>query len=175
MKDTAEKRAARIQLLLIDVDGVLTDGRIVYGPGETEWKFFDVKDGHGIKLTQRAGIQVGIISGRKSDVVERRARELGIQMVFQGQRDKVVALSQIIEDKGISEEHIAFIGDDIIDIPVMKRVGFAASVGDAVQEVKEVAHYVSGKPGGRGAVRDVIEYILRSGGLWEGVTGKYFE
>lgn len=174
-KEQGRERAERVELLLIDVDGVLTDGRIVYGPDRTEWKFFDVKDGHGIKLIQRAGIDVGIITGRRSEVVARRSQELGIEILYQGQFDKVQALTEIIEKTGVEREKIAYIGDDIVDIPVMKRVGFAATVQDAVQEVKDVAHYVAQKPGGRGAVREIIEYIMKNKDLWDTVMAKYLK
>lgn len=179
MSDSAGKdileRTNKIELFLMDVDGVLTDGRIVYGPGRSEWKFFDVKDGHGIKLIQRAGLTVGIITGRKSDVVARRSSELGIEFVFQGEHDKTVALGKIMERTGFGWEEIAYVGDDIVDIPVLTRVGFAATVQDAAQEVKDVAHYVSTKPGGRGAVRDIIEFILKNKGLWDSLMERYRE
>ncbi|MDH3257854.1 MAG: HAD-IIIA family hydrolase [Deltaproteobacteria bacterium] len=174
-REKSKEMTKQIELFLMDVDGVLTDGRIVYGPGKSEWKFFDVKDGHGIKLMQRAGIRVGIITGRKSDVVARRSSELGIEFVFQGQFDKIAALSKIMKKTGFGWEKIAYVGDDIVDIPVLRRVGFAATVQDAVQEVKEVAHYVSQKPGGRGAIREIIEYILKNKGLWDTLVSKYFE
>lgn len=174
-REQSKEMTKQIELFLMDVDGVLTDGRIVYGPGKSEWKFFDVKDGHGIKLMQRAGIRVGIITGRRSDVVARRSSELGVEFVFQGQFDKTEALSKIMKKTGFGWEKIAYVGDDIVDIPVMRRVGFAATVQDAVQEVKEVAHYVSQKPGGRGAIREIIEYILKNRGLWDTLVSKYFE
>lgn len=174
-QETARERATRVELLLVDVDGVLTDGKIVYGPDRAEWKFFDVKDGHGIKLIQRAGIEVGIITGRKSDIVARRSGELGIEILYQGQFDKVAALWEIMEKTGMEREKIAYVGDDIVDIPVMKQVGFAATVQDAVQEVKDVAHYVAERDGGRGAVREIIEYILKNKGLWATVMSKYLK
>jgi 3-deoxy-D-manno-octulosonate 8-phosphate phosphatase (KDO 8-P phosphatase) len=174
-QETSGERAKRVELLILDVDGVLTDGRIVYGPDKSEWKFFDVKDGHGIKLIQRAGIEVGIITGRQSDIVGRRSKELGIEFVYQGQFDKVAALSDIIEKTGVAWEKIAYVGDDIVDIPVMKRVGFAATVHDSVQEVKDVAHYVAHKSGGRGAVREIIEFIMKNKDLWSTIMAKYLK
>jgi len=168
-----EERAKCVKLLLLDVDGVLTDGRIVYSSSGDELKFFDVKDGHGIKLIQKAGITVGIITGRTSEVVRRRAEELGITLLYQGRFEKTAVLDEIVEKTGIDKEHIAYVGDDLVDIPVMKRVGFSASVSDAVTGVREAAHYVSSFPGGRGAVRDIVEYILQNKGLWNSVTEKY--
>ncbi len=170
---TPEERAKGVKLLLLDVDGVLTDGRIVYSSSGNELKFFDVKDGHGIKLIQRAGIMVGIITGRTSEIVRRRAEELGITLLYQGRFEKSAVLAEIVNKTGIIKEHIAFVGDDLVDIPVLKRVGFGASVSDAVTDVKEVAHYVSSFPGGRGAVRDIVEFILRNKGLWNSVIEKY--
>ncbi len=175
MKTELAERVKSLRLLLLDVDGVLTDGRIVYSSSGEELKFFDVRDGHGIKLLQRAGFKVGIITGRSSQVVERRAKELGIDIVYQGQFDKVKALEEILRDTGFSLEQVGYVGDDIVDVPVMRRVGFAAAVGDAVEEVKENAHYVSSRPGGRGAVREIVELILKASGLWEKVTSRYFE
>jgi 3-deoxy-D-manno-octulosonate 8-phosphate phosphatase (KDO 8-P phosphatase) len=165
--------AMKVKLLLLDVDGVLTDGRIIFSDGGLETKCFDVKDGHAIKLSQRAGIQVGIITGRTSDVVARRAEELGIELLYQGRFDKVSALDEIVELTGIGNEGIAYVGDDIVDVPIMSRVGFSAAVGDAVPEAKENALYVASRPGGRGAVREIIEFILKNQGLWSDVTVKY--
>lgn len=162
-----------MKLLLLDVDGVLTDGRIIYTSSGDELKFFDVRDGHGIKLLQRAGVKVGIITGRSSDLVARRASELGIEVVYQGQFNKVEALEEILADTGLSPEDVGYVGDDVVDLPVMRRVGFAASVADAHDLVKEAAHYVSPLPGGRGAVRDIVEFILRASGKWETVMSRY--
>lgn len=168
-----KEKAKKVEIFLLDVDGVLTDGRIVYGPSDMELKFFDVKDGHGIKLLQRAGVKVGIITGRSSSVVSRRASELGIEMVYQSQHDKVLALEKILQETGSLAENVAYVGDDIVDVPIMRRVGFSASVSDAVKEAREVADYVSRSPGGRGAVREIIELILRHKGEWEKITEKY--
>lgn len=173
--ESSAERAKKIELFLMDVDGVLTDGRIVYGPDGSEFKFFDVKDGHGIKLIQRTGIKVGIITGRSSELVARRSRELGIDLVYQGQFDKIKTLSKVMGETGIEEEKIAYVGDDIVDLPVMKRVGFAATVQDAVQEVKDVAHFIAKRSGGRGAIREIIEYILKNKGLWDKVIAKYLD
>lgn len=168
-------RLKNIKLLLLDVDGVLTDGRIIFDSNGIESKFFNVKDGHGIKLVQRAGIEVGIVSGRSSQVVANRAAELGIDRVFQGSLDKLSVYRQILEDTGLDDARIAFMGDDIIDIPVMRRVGFAAAPADAVEEVLPHAHFVAKNRGGWGAVRELCDLILKAQGAWETVTAKYFQ
>src|ERR1039458_5849717 len=124
-RNRLKERLKNIKLLLLDVDGVMTDGRIIFDSNGVESKFFNVKDGHGIKLLQRAGIEVGIISGRKSEVVANRAAELGITRVFQGSLDKFSVYSEILRDTGLDDSRIAFMGDDVIDIPVLMRVGFA--------------------------------------------------
>jgi len=163
-----------LRLLLLDVDGVLTDGRIVFDSNGVETKAFDVKDGHGLKLLQRAGLKVGIITGRSSEVVSRRAAELEIDIVYQGVKDKLVPYEELLRSLNLSDEQVAYVGDDIVDLPVMRRVGFAATVADAVDEVFPFAHYVSRRPGGRGAVREICDHILRNSGRWEEVTRRYF-
>ncbi len=166
---------AKIKLLLLDVDGVMTDGRITYDSDGAETKSFDVKDGYGLKLLQRAGIEVGIITGRQSAVVTRRAEELGIELVYQGAKDKLVPFQEILELRGLSPEQVAYVGDDVIDLPVMRRVGFSATVADAVEEVKPFADLVTARAGGRGAVREVCDFLLKKTGLWAVVTNRYFE
>lgn len=163
-----------IRLLLLDVDGVLTDGRIVYGSDGLELKAFDVKDGHGLKLLQRAGIAVGIITGRKSDVVERRAAELEVAYLYQGAKDKLVPYAEILRLSGLNDAQVAYMGDDLIDLPILRRVGFSASVSDAHDEVKSRVDYVTVRPGGRGAVREVCDHLLRGSGRWDEVTSRYF-
>ncbi len=169
-----QERLRPISLLLLDVDGVLTDGRIVYDNHGAETKAFDVKDGHGIKLLQRAGIHVGIITGRQSRVVEVRAAELGITTVYQGVKDKLVPYLEILGERGLTDEQVAYMGDDVVDLPVLQRVGFAAAVADAVDDIKPLVHYVCGRRGGRGAVREVCDLILKEGGHWSEVTSRYF-
>jgi len=171
--DAAEK-AKNIRLFLVDVDGVLTDGGIVYDVDGREIKRFHVRDGHGIKMLQRAGVEVGIITGRTSEVVAVRAKELGISIVLQGAADKVAAWKEIISGKGISPLETAYVGDDIVDVPLMRRVGFAASVADAESYVREAADFVSARSGGQGAVREIIEFVMRSSGAWEKVAARYF-
>ncbi len=169
-----KERLAHIRLLLLDVDGVLTDGRIIFDSNGVESKFFNVKDGHGIKMLQRAGIEVGIISGRKSQVVANRAAELGISRVRQGALDKLSPYRDILAETGFTDQQVAFMGDDIIDIPVLRRVGFAAAPADAVTEVIPFAHFIARNCGGWGAVREVCDLILHSQGRWEELTERYF-
>ncbi len=171
--DAAEK-AKKVRLFLVDVDGVLTDGGIVYDGGGREIKRFHVRDGHGIKMLQRAGVEVGIITGRTSEVVALRARELGISLVRQGAWDKVDAWREILAEKGFLPAETAYVGDDIVDVPLMRQVGFAAAVADAESYVREAADFVSTRPGGQGAVREIIEFVLRSSGAWEKIASKYF-
>lgn len=153
-------RCRKIRLLLLDVDGVLTDGRLYYGPNGEEQKTFHVRDGYGIKLWHDAGFRSGIISGRNSDLVSRRAAELNMSFVYQGNDDKISALDEITAAAGVSADEVSFVGDDDLDIPVLEKVGLAIAVADAVGAVRESAHYVTKTPGGRGAVREVVEMLL---------------
>ena len=166
---------SKIKLLLLDVDGVMTDGRIIYGSDGSETKAFDVKDGHGLKLLQRAGIRVGIITGRQSEIVSRRAAELGIELVYQGAKDKSLPFNEIMQKLNLSPVEIAYVGDDIVDLPVMRKVGFAATVADAADDVKPFADMVTKRPGGRGAVREICDFLLKESGRWPAVTRHYFE
>jgi 3-deoxy-D-manno-octulosonate 8-phosphate phosphatase (KDO 8-P phosphatase) len=174
----AEWKAKKIRLLILDVDGVMTDGRIILtgdriGSFFFESKAFDVRDGHGIKLCQREGIEVAIVTGRKSHVVKMRAKELNIKHVYQKALDKEEAVSRLLEKTGNAPEEAAYVGDDLIDIPALKSVGLAAAVSDAVPEVKQHAHIITENRGGRGAVREVCEFILKAQGLWNGVLSRY--
>ncbi len=169
-----KERLEKIRILLLDVDGVLTDGRIIIDANGVESKFFNVKDGHGIKMIQRAGIEVGIISGRESGVVERRASELGIRHVYQKATDKILPYREILAKTGVDDCHVAYIGDDVIDIPILRRVGFAAAPADAVSDVFPHVHFVSGKNGGCGVVREVCDLLLKSQNAWDSIAGKYF-
>lgn len=168
-------RLAGIRLLLLDVDGVLSDGRIVYDARGTEIKTFDVKDGHGIKMLQKAGIEVGIITGRQSEVVTVRAAELGIEILYQGISDKAVPYREILGRLGLRNDEVAYLGDDVVDLPILSRVGFAAATADAVEDIKPYVHYVTTRAGGRGAVREICDLILKEGGHWPRVMGRYFE
>ena len=174
VRQGAEGKAARVRLFLVDVDGVLTDGGIVYDGNGVETKRFHVRDGHGIKMMQRAGIEVGVITGRTSEVVRIRAEELGISVVRQGVYDKVSAWREILQEKRLSPEESAYVGDDIVDVPLLRQVGFAAAVTDAEEYVLSEADFISSRRGGHGAVREIIEFVLKSCGAWEKVSAKYF-
>ena len=169
----AAEKAGRVRLLLLDVDGVLTDGGIIYDEEGRETKRFHVRDGHGIKMLQRAGIGVGIITGRTSRVVAVRARELGIPIVRQGATDKGDAWRAILAETGLSAEETAYVGDDIVDLPLLRAVGFSASVADAEAYVRDAVDYVASREGGRGAVREIVDFILRAAGAWESAAAKY--
>ncbi|GAB6064166.1 KdsC family phosphatase [Deferrisoma palaeochoriense] len=171
---TLEERMARVELLLLDVDGVLTDGRVVLDDRGVETKAFDVTDGHGLKLLQRAGVAVGFVTGRRSRVVEHRARELGVTEVHQRVRNKLEVVREILARRGVAPEVVAYMGDDLVDLPVLTQVGLGITVADAPEYVRERVHWVTGRPGGRGAVREACEAILRARGAWDEVTRKYF-
>ncbi len=166
-------QAAKIKLLLLDVDGVLTDGSITYTHGGDELKSFNTKDGLGIRLLQEAGVEVGIITARLSEAVARRAGDLGLTHVFQKCRDKLVIFEKLLEELQLMPEEVAYMGDDWLDVPLLVRVGFPATVADAVDEVKELARYVSQRPGGRGAVREVCDLILEAKGVHRTLFEKY--
>ena len=161
---TLRSKAKKIKLLLLDVDGVLTDGRIILDNQGNELKAFHVRDGHGIKLAQRAGIVIGIITGRKAEVVSVRARELGIGEVHQGALEKIGVYEALLEKYGLGDDEAAFIGDDIVDVGILKRVGFAVTVADCDPAVKPYADMITQSKGGRGAVREVINLLLASQG-----------
>jgi 3-deoxy-D-manno-octulosonate 8-phosphate phosphatase (KDO 8-P phosphatase) len=163
---TLAERCRAIELLVVDVDGVLTDGSIVYADNEVELKAFHVRDGSGLKLWQRAGKQSAIITGRRSPVVDVRAMEVGIAHVVQGQAEKREAFESLLRSTGLTAGQACYIGDDLPDLPVLQQVGLAAAVADACPEVIMAAHYVTRVAGGRGAVREVIELILRCQGRW---------
>ncbi len=169
------KLAGDIRLLILDIDGVMTDGRIILDNEGNEFKAFHVRDGHGIKMLIRAGFQVAIISGRQSKVVERRARELGITDVYQKCHSKTAALDHLSRKYGIADSEVAYVGDDIVDIPILRRVGLPIVVGDATEETKKFAAMITKRPGGRGGVREVCDFLLGAKGLWESLTEEYFE
>ena len=170
-----ERRARRVRLLLMDCDGVLTDGRItLVGEGE-EQKSFHARDGHGIVMLQRAGLRTGIISGRTSAAVVRRAADLRIEFVRQGSLDKVEQFDEVLAAAGVAAEETAFVGDDVVDIPLMRRSGFAVAVADATPETRAAAHYITHHAGGFGAVREVCELILKAQGRWEELMKRYVD
>jgi 3-deoxy-D-manno-octulosonate 8-phosphate phosphatase (KDO 8-P phosphatase) len=158
------KRARRVKLLVMDCDGVLTNGRLYFGPTGEELKVFHVRDGQGLNYWHAAGFRSAIISGRNSPIVEQRAKELGIEFVLQGRDDKVAAFHELIAVAGVTDEETAFIGDDVPDAELMPLVGLAVAVGDAMPEAKHAAHHVTKKKGGRGAVRELIDLLLAADG-----------
>jgi 3-deoxy-D-manno-octulosonate 8-phosphate phosphatase (KDO 8-P phosphatase) len=162
---TAEQRAARIRLLALDVDGVLTDGRLYYGAQGEALKVFDVRDGHGIKMLQERGVEVAVLSARSSEIVATRARELGIRRLLQGRGDKAQGWRELLAEAGLQSDDAGFVGDDLPDLPVLAQAGLAATVADARTEVKDAAHWIATAPGGRGAVRELAEFILRAKGV----------
>ncbi len=162
---TPEERAARVRLVVLDVDGVLTDGRLYYGAQGEALKVFDVRDGHGIKMLLAHRIDVAILSARTSPIVAQRALELGIARVVQGRGDKSAGFRELLDDARIAPAEAAYIGDDLPDLPVLKAAGFAATVDDAREEVKAVAHWIAPHSGGRAAVRACAEFILRAQGV----------
>jgi len=164
---------ATIKLLALDVDGVLTDGTLIINADGSESKFFNSLDGHGIRMWQRAGLKVALISGRASVPTERRAEQLQIEFVFQDCHYKLPVVEQLAGQLGLLPENIAFVGDDLTDMPVIRYVGFGVAVANAVDEVKQCADYVTTRPGGSGAVREVIEYILKNSGRWQELMKRY--
>ena len=169
------ERASRVKLLLMDCDGVLTDGRITLRESGDEEKSFHTRDGHGIVLLHRAGLRSGIISGRTSATVVTRARDLGIHFVRQGTWEKVKDFDEVLLEAGVRADEVCFVGDDVTDIPLMRRSSLAVAVADATEETRAAAHYVTRLPGGFGAVREVCELILKAQGKWAGLMERYVE
>lgn len=165
--------AKGIKLLILDVDGVLTDGSIILDDGGNELKAFYVRDGHGIKMLSSIGVKVAIITGRYSKVVERRAHELGITEIYQRCHIKLVAYEELKEKLNISDNEIAYIGDDIVDISIMKKVGLPVAVADSEERTKSEALIITDKPGGRGAVREICDLILKAKGKWDDLMDEY--
>jgi len=157
-------KAANIRLVIFDVDGVLTDGSLFIGDGGEEYKAFNSRDGHGMKMLQRSGVAIGIITGRTSDVVRHRMDSLGIQHVYQGQLDKLPAFEELTARLGLSAEQVAYVGDDVVDLPILIRAGLAIAVQDAHEMVKQHCHWITPNPGGRHAARDVCELIMQAQG-----------
>ena len=161
------KRFKQIDLLLLDVDGVLTDGRIIYTDGGEEIKAFHVKDGMGLRLLMQAGIKTGIVTGRRSEALLHRCRNLGIHYIFDGIKDKGTFIDTITEQTGVAAPNMAFVGDDLPDIPLLKKVGMAFAVNDAHEQVIALCDMVTTQKGGHGAVREICEIILKKKGVWE--------
>jgi 3-deoxy-D-manno-octulosonate 8-phosphate phosphatase (KDO 8-P phosphatase) len=164
---TLHERCGPIELLVVDVDGVLTDGGIVYGSDGIELKQFHVRDGSGLKSWERAGKRAAFITGRRSAVVERRGLELGVPFVIQGALEKLSALRQLLAETHLAPEQVCYVGDDLADLPPLRHCGLAVAVADACPEARAEAHYITQAPGGRGAVREAIELILRAQGRWQ--------
>ena len=156
-----------IQLLLLDVDGVLTDGSIIYDDEASEIKVFNVKDGFGLKLVMSAGIKVGLVTGRTSKALYRRCRDLGIRYIYDGVQQKAELLDKIVAETGVGADNAAFIGDDLPDLPLMRRIGLSIAVADAHELVRHYSDWVTAAPGGRGAVREVCDAMLKARGDWE--------
>lgn len=172
MQDIMEK-AARIRLVIFDVDGVLTDGSLYIGDDGQEYKAFNSLDGHGMKMLQNAGVQIGIITGRSSEVVRIRMESLGIDHVYQGRREKLPAYQDLKQKLGLEDEQIAYVGDDVVDLPVMTRVGLAVAVQDAHSFTKQHAHWITAIPGGHGAGREVCELLMSAQGKLQAALDHY--
>jgi 3-deoxy-D-manno-octulosonate 8-phosphate phosphatase (KDO 8-P phosphatase) len=175
MKDKVRNKAKKIKLLVLDVDGVLSDGRIIYDSEGRELKAFCARDGAGIKYLQRSGIKVAILSGRDSETVRVRAEELEVSQVIQGVKKKLGAFEEILTTNGLNPEALAYMGDDLMDLPILRRAGLAAAPADAVPEVKRVSDVITRARGGQGAVRELAELILKAQGKWKAATARYRE
>jgi len=173
ISEELQERMRRVKLLILDCDGVLTDGRIIPLPDGEETKLFDAKDGHAIRMAARVGLKTAIISGRKSFAVRARARDLGIAHLHELSFDKAGPYEQVLAAEDLTDQDICYVGDDVTDIPLMRRVGLAVAVGDAVDEAKQFAHFVTARSGGRGAVRELIRLILDSQGKWKEAMARY--
>lgn len=174
MKDILQ-RAAQIKLIIFDVDGVLTDGRLILGDDGQEYKAFHSRDGHGIKLLQQSGVVVAIITGRTSKVVEHRMANLGVEHVYQGQEEKLPAFEKLISELGFQAHETAYVGDDVIDLPILLRAGFAVAVADAHPLVRQHAHWQTPNAGGKGAVRDICELIMEAQGTLDTIMQRYLD
>ena len=171
-----KKRAARIKVVLMDVDGTLTDGSVSLlsqpDGSALEMKTFDAHDGQGMTLGRTAGLRLGVITGRESAALRRRMKEMGVEFVYEKQAQKIAAYEEVLKKAGVAEDEVAFLGDDLPDLTVMKRVGLAVAVGNAAPEVKDAAQYITARNGGKGAARELIELILKSKGIWEEMIDK---
>lgn len=170
---SVQKRCEPIELILADVDGVLTDGRVVINNQGVETKEFHIRDGMGIRLWQRAGYRFGLVTSRSSQVVKMRAAELEIGLVRQGASDKLATVLEVLRELDLAPAQACYIGDDLPDLPAVRAVGLGVAVADACAELRESAHYVTAAPGGAGAVREVVELILKAQGRWEDVIQPY--
>lgn len=169
------QRAANVRLVIFDVDGVLTDGSLYLGDDSQEYKAFNSRDGHGMKMLQATGVDIGIITGRTSKVVEYRMESLGIKHVYQGQADKLPAFQELTEHLSLTPDQVAYVGDDVVDLPILIRVGLAIAVQDAHHVVKQHSHWTTPSPGGRAAARDVCELIMQAQGTLEAQLNHYLQ
>lgn len=167
------EKAKLIRLVIFDVDGVLTDGSLFYGDDGQEYKAFHSRDGHGMNMLQNSGVEIGIITGRTSSVVNHRMKNLNISHIYQGQSDKLPAFESLMEKLDLRPEQIAYVGDDIVDLPIMLRVGLAISVADGHPLAKQHAHWTTSKSGGRGAAREVCEFVMEAQGTLQTALQKY--
>ncbi len=170
---TAAARAARVRLMILDVDGVLTDGQLHFGGHGEVLKTFNVRDGHGVKLLREAGVEVALLTARRSEIVAVRARELGIERVLQGASDKLAGFEQLLAAACVAADSCGYMGDDWPDLPVLARAGFAATVADAADEVKAIAHWIAPYAGGRGAVRALAEFVVRAQGKFDELLARH--
>lgn len=170
-----DDRLKKIRLIIFDVDGILTDGSIIFAGNDLEIKSFNVRDGHGIKIAKRCGLEVALVTGRTSDVVARRAHDLGLSLIYQGIWDKKPVLADLLEKLQLNSEEVAVMGDDVVDIPLMRRVGVSFTVPEAPEEVLKASDHVTSHSGGHGAAREVVELVLKAQGKWEGALARYFE
>ncbi|MCX7891192.1 MAG: HAD-IIIA family hydrolase [Burkholderiales bacterium] len=166
-------RAGRVRLMIFDVDGVLTDGTLYYSASGEELKAFNIRDGQGMKMLAGTGVRLAIVSGRRSAALARRAADLGVDLLYQGIEDKLAAFDELTARLALAPEACGFLGDDLIDLPVLARCGFAAAVADAAPEIRARAHYVTAAPGGRGAARETCELVMRAQGTLAGALARY--
>lgn len=173
LKQDLRERAGRVRLLLLDVDGVLTDGRIVYDSCGRDMKFFDVHDGLGVYILKKAGIKTILITAKGSRAIRPRARDMGVEEVFEDISPKSAVLDKILKKYRVSIDQVCFVGDDLVDLCLMRRVGFPVAVFNAAADIKQTAAYITVREGGRGAVREVAELILKSQGKWKEIVNLY--
>ncbi len=175
MKRSVEQRAASVEALVFDVDGVLTAGQIIYPGADGEVKIFDAQDGHGIHLARKAGLRVGFLTGRISEATRRRAVELKVDSLTEGPAPKGSGLRAMLAGWGIDPSRVAYVGDDLVDLPALRLVGLPVAVANAAPEVKAVAAYVTVRPGGAGAAREVVELVLKARGAWDALVAGHEE
>ncbi len=175
MTTAISAKARQVRLVILDVDGVLTDGGLTFDNRGEEYKTFNSLDGHGVRLLLDCGLEVAVITGRESGIVEHRMRDLGVRHIYQGSRDKLPAFERLLADTGLAPEQVAYVGDDLPDLPVMRRVGFAIAVQNAHSFVKQHCDWVTTALGGHGAVREVSDFLLQAQGLLEARQNGYLE